>query len=430
MSFALSLSGLTGASRALDVISNNIANADTIGFKASKARFADVLAASSVGSSRDTMSAGVAGVSAEIIEQQLTQGNTSGSNNPLDMAINGLGFFRLEKDNEITYTRDGQFQLGYDAANPNKFFLINQSGRNVTGYNAEYTVDPQGVIVPSSKPVAIAIEPSMPAAASTAVTLGVNFDARAIPPTATPFDPTDARTYNSTTAVKVFDATGIKHDLVLYFVKPAAGNLWQMYSTADGGAAVGPSSLQFDVNGKLAAGSTLPPQTYTLPSGATLSSISFDMSGATQYGVPFSVDSMEVDGYAAGTVDSGETFSVGADGVISARYSNGQARRVGQVVLANFFNPNALLNIGNGQWIVNTDPVKGTGNEILDTPGRLTGDKPQGMGTLQGNARELSNVDLSTELVTMIEQQRNYQASAQTFKILDQVMQNLVNLQR
>ena len=119
---------------------------------------------------------------------------------------------------------------------------------------------------------------------------------------------------------------------------------------------------------------------------------------------------------------------MGTDGVIHAFYTNGQSRKVAQIVLASFVNPNALISLGDNQWMENADPVFGSGVVSLDTPGRSTGDKPLGLGTITGGAKEQSNVDLSTELVALIEQQRNYQASAQTFKILDQVLQNLVNV--
>jgi flagellar hook protein FlgE len=165
-------------------------------------------------------------------------------------------------------------------------------------------------------------------------------------------------------------------------------------------------------------------QTYALSAGGSLS-VAIDFTGTVQYGSAFSVGSKTQDGYANGAIDSSSTFSVGSDGVISATYSNGQTRKIAQIALANFINPNALISQGDNQWTANADPVSGSGKEILDTPGRTTGKTPMGLGTIQGSAKEQSNVDLSTELVALIEQQRNYQASAQTLKILDQVLQNL-----
>jgi flagellar hook protein FlgE len=164
-------------------------------------------------------------------------------------------------------------------------------------------------------------------------------------------------------------------------------------------------------------------QTYALGGGGNLS-VTLDLGKTVQYGNPFSVSSITQDGYGAGAIDGAVGLRVGNDGVIQAFYSNGQSRKVAQVVLANFNNPNALISLGDNQWMRNADPVKGSGAELLDTP---LGSRGFGLGSIQGAAREMSNVDLTTELVALIEQQRNYQASAQTFKILDQVLQNLAN---
>lgn len=424
MSFALSLSGLNGASRAIDVIGNNIANSQTIGFKSSKARFADVYASSISGGPAG--GAPNAGVSTAVINQQFTQGNLMQSENPLDMAITGQGFFRLSNNGDVSYSRDGQFQLGYDPDFPDQRFLISRTGLSVTGYLAEYTTDPQGVIVTTGKPQHISIDPNMPAAATSTVTVGATLDARA-PVPAAPFDLTNSATYNNTTAVTAYDTAGASHELRMYFVKSAPGNLWDMYTTMDGAGQAGPVNLSFDTEGVMTTAMPLAAQTYPLGSGSSMS-VTLDFSGTVQYGRSFSVDSVTQDGYRSGTVESSREFSVGADGIIEAHYSNGQSRKVAQLVLANFVNPDALISIGDNQWIENADPLMGTGTVILDTPGRALGTTPMGLGPIQGGAKEQSNVDLSTELVALIEQQRNYQASAQTFKILDQILQDLANV--
>jgi len=412
MSFAASLSGLTGASRAIDVIGNNIANSQTIGFKTSKVRFVDVLAASVLGDSSSVTSG--SGTSADIIDQQFTQGSMMVSDNPLDMAISGRGFFRLNNGGAITYSRDGQFQLAYDVNTPDRRFLVNSTGLAVTGYLADYAADPQGVIVTGSGPQNISIDPLMPAAATSAVSVGATLDARVAPPVL-PFAANNPLTYNGTARLTVYDAAGASHDLRTYFVKSAPGNLWNLYSTMDAGAPAGPFPLSFDTQGLL---------TTAMPLSLGGSpAVTLDLTGSVQYGRPFSVGSITQNGYPVGAIESSSGFRVGNDGVVQAFYSNGQSRKVAQIVLANFINPNALISQGDGQWMENPDPVSGTGKVVLDTPGGALG-----MGSLQGGAKEQSNVDLSTELVALIEQQRNYQASAQTFKILDQVLQNLANV--
>jgi len=415
MSLVLSLSALNAASTALDVIGNNIANSQTIGFKTSKARFADLYAASVSGASNSALGAGV---NAATVYQQFTQGDVMQSDNPLDMAITGKGFFRLNNGGTITYSRDGQFQLSYDASSADKRVLVNRTGLNVTGYPAEFTTDPKGVIVTTSAPQNISVDTVMPAAATTAVVLGATLDARVAVPVA-PFDPNDSLSYTGTAGLTVFDAAGASHDMRTYFVKSAPGNLWNLYSTMDAGVPTGPFPLSFDPQGLL---------TTAMPLSLGGSpAVTLDLTGTVQYGRPFSVDSITHDGYPQGAIQSSSGFSVGNDGVIQAFYSNGQSRKVAQIVLASFVNPEALINMGDNQWMPNGDPVRGSGVVTLDTPGRSTGANPMGMGTIQGGAKEQSNVDLTTELVAMIEQQRNYQASAQTFKIQDQVLQNLVN---
>ena len=421
MSFAASLSGLTAASRAIDVIGNNIANSQTIGFKSSSARFADVLAASATGDA--SSGAASAGVSAEIINQKFDQGVALQSDNPIDMAITGPGFFRMNNGGAITYTRDGQFQLSYDTGTSGQFALVNRGGLNVTGYAANYATDPQGVIVTTAAPQDILIDPVMPAAATSRVLVGASLDAKAAPPAVAPFAANNELTYNDSTALAVFDATGATHELRLYFSKSSPGNNWDLHTTLDGIAQTGPVNLSFDTNGLLTTAMPLAAQTYALGGGGNLS-ITLDLGKTVQYGNPFSVSALTQDGYGAGAIDGAVGLRVGNDGVIQAFYSNGQSRKVAQVVLANFVNPNALISLGDNQWMANADPVKGSGAELLDTP---LGNRGFGLGSIQGAAREQSNVDLTVELVALIEQQRNYQASAQTFKILDQVLQNLTN---
>ena len=275
MGFALSLSGLNGAARAIDVIGNNIANSETVGFKSSKARFADVLAASLPGD-LPTVQVG-SGVSTAIVRQQMTEGTLSVSDNPLDMAITGLGFFRLNTGGEITYSRDGQFRLVYDAATPNKLLLVNRTGANVTGYPASYSTDPLGTIDSTALPQNVAIDTTMPGAATTTVALSANLDSRDVAPVV-PFSAGNPQSYNATTMATVYDGTGATHDLRMYFVRSAPGNLWQMYSTMDGGAASGPVALSFDTAGKMQTAMPLAGQTYTMGGGSSLT-LAIDFSG-------------------------------------------------------------------------------------------------------------------------------------------------------
>ena len=441
MTLANSMSGLIAAAKAIDVVGNNIANSQTVGFKSSIARFTSVSAVGNA--SGPTAKGGAAGVSADNIFQQFTQGDVALSDSPLDMAINGLGFFRLydAENNRVTFSRDGQFRLSYEGDSFPR--LVTRSGLALTGNLPDFSTDPYGTIDSTPAPVPIAVDPYFPPKPSSAVQLNMNLDSRVAAP-ALPFDPANPLTYNRSTLATIFDAVGESHDLRLYLTKPGAASAWDVYTTLDFNANAtppmvpvvnGPLALNFDTQGVLTTTMPLPP--LSLPTANGNLQVSLDFGGTTQVGTSFAMNSVTQDGYGEGKIQEASEFMVLADGHISARYSNGQRRNVAQVVLANFTNPNALVNLGDNQWTTNDDPLRGTGTVTLGFPnfstlkagGTVGNSNPaEGMGSLQGYAIEQSNVDLSVELVSLIEQQRNYQASAQTFKILDQVLQNLANM--
>ena len=451
MALSNSLSGLIAAGKAIDVIANNIANSNTIGFKSSIARFTNVAAAGKGSGPAD--SAASAGVSADNVFQSFDQGRMEGTNNPLDMAINGQGFFRLynPETGKITYTRDGQFRISIEGNTPETRVtrLVTRTGLSLTGNLPDFGTDPFGVLDTVPTPAPVIINDTFPAQQTSLVNLSFNLDPRENLPTS-PFVPLDANTYNASTSVRVFDSTGDPHELRMYFRSTGAGNAWEVYSTMDYNsgtiAHTGPDTLNFDTSGRLATPMPLAGHAYTTfvpatnttpPTPATTGSltIAIDFTGTSQLGTPFSVNALSQNGYTKGEIPDAYSFSVLPDGHVSARYSNGQRRNVAQVVLANFANPNALINTGDNQWVTNDDPDKGTGQISLGFPNFATenvgfrnSSLAEGMGSIQGFAREQSNVDLGTQLVALIEQQRNYQASAQTFKILDQVLQNLANM--
>ena len=437
MAFANSLSGLIAASKALDVIGNNIANSQTVGFKSSIARFTSISAAGKSGSAADTGSS--AGVSADNIFQQLTQGKFQISDKPLDMAISGLGFFRLFNPDtgKTSYTRDGQFSLSFEG-NGKLPKLVSRTGLTVTGNLPDFGSDPRGVIAKIPAPVEIAINDIFPPHASSSVAFSLFLDSRVAPP-ASIFTPSDPRSYNGSATATVYDKDGDPHILRMYFIKqgpflPASS--WQCESSIDNDILTTTSfALDFDTRGALRS-APITTQTYTLANGEAMT-LDIDLSGSLQLGVSYAVNAIRQDGYPEGEIQDAIEFQVTADGLINAGYSNGQRRNVAQLVLANFSNANALVNIGDGQWTTNDDPVDGTGTISLGFPRFATlkasgfkglSDSDEGMGSIQGHATEQSNIDLGTELVALIEQQRNYQASAQTFKILDQVLQNLANI--
>ena len=401
MSFQQGLSGLNAAAKGLDAVSNNVSNAATIGFKGASAQFADVFAASVSGGG--SAQSGI-GVNLTAIKQIFTQGNISVTNNPLDVAINGQGFFRLSNNGAITFSRNGQFLVDKNG------FMVNSAGAHLTGYLANAS----GVIVPSSPVDLMVSSADLTPNATTAGNIGLNLDSRSTVPGA--FNYTDPTTYNSSTAMTLYDSLGNAHIQSLYFRKTAA-NTWAMYSILDANAAsqTGPTALAFDNTGALTTGMPLAALNYVLTNGAANLSVALDFSGSTQYGSTFGVNRLTQDGYTSGRLSG---LSISPDGIVQGRYSNGQSRDLGQIVLTNFANPNGLQSLGGNQW----GETAASGQPLVGAPNSGS------LGALQSAAVEESNIDLTAELVNMITSQRNYRANAQSIKTQDAVLQTLVNL--
>ena len=403
MSFQTGLSGLNAASRNLDVIGNNIANANTIGMKTGRAEFAD-LVASSIGVSGGGSPPGI-GVEVATVSQQFVQGNITITGNDLDVAVNGSGFFQLSMlDGSTAYTRDGAFKLDRLGN------IVTNNGAKVMGYPTD-----KAGIATSTTPQALQLPTTAPIGANqtTTVSAEFNLDARA-PIAATAVPPTPRTTYG--TSLIAFDSQGVPLPVNLYFTRVAttATDNWDVYDVASGGLPVG--QLNFDASGKL-VGNTLANLTLTPvpPSIVAPFAVTVDIANATQFGAPFGVSNLTQDGYAPGELTG---LKIGANGIITARYSNGQTQGAGQVALADFRNVQGLSQIGAGDWV----ETFASGQPVLGAP-------QQGkFGALRSGALEESNVDLTQELVNMMTAQRAYQANAQTIKTQDQVLSTLVNL--
>ncbi len=405
MGFQQGLSGLNAASKNLDVIGNNVANASTVGFKGAQAQFADVYASSMGGANQ----AGI-GVRVSTIAQQFTQGNITTTNNSLDMAVSGNGFFRLSNNGAISYTRNGQFQmdkLGY---------IVTSQGYRLTGF----LPNAAGAIV-ATAPADLQISTAdlMPSP-TVNITAGLNLDSRSAVPAVAPFDPANSLTFNNSTSMTVYDSLGSSHVASLYFANTAP-NTWDAWLTVDGVqvGAVPLAQMEFGTNGVLSLVNGLPVAAvvsdFFTPAGAALQSLSFDFASTSQFGGIFGVNSLSQDGYTSGRLTG---FTTGADGMVTGRYSNGQAKTLGQVVLSNFSNPQGLQPMGANNW----GETSTSGTPLVGAPGSSS------LGLLQTSAVEDSNVDLTAELVNMITAQRVYQANAQSVKTQDQVLQTIVNL--
>jgi len=421
MSFQQGLSGLNAASKNLEVIGNNVANSNTYGEKSARAEFADMYAAAMTGSSANNTQAGI-GVQVATVAQQFNQGNITPTGNPLDLAINGNGFFQTQDPtNQVQYTRNGQFKVS-SAGN-----VINDQGNKLLGYPA----DAQGNVVQgAAQPLQLPTGGIYPQQ-TTKSTMEFNLDSRAAvttPASGPTIDFTNQKTYNNATSVTMFDAKG-QDVAVSYYFQKTGTDTFDVYATANG-ATVGGSpgspspvaSLQYSPDGSSLISPTGPitldiPASTNAAGAATLpiTGIQLDVSGATEFGSNFGVTNMTQDGYAAGSLTG---VSVDTSGKLIAQYSNGQTKAAGQVELATFRNVQGLAAIGGNAWKQTT--ASGTPTVGIAGDGNL--------GVLNAGSLEESNVDLTAELVSMITAQRDYQANAQTIKTMDQAMQTLVNL--
>jgi flagellar hook protein FlgE len=407
MSFQTGLSGLNAASRDLDVIGNNISNANVTGFKGSRAQFADVFAASLNGGGASAIGIGT---KVSTVSQDFTQGTISVTSNPLDVAISGNGFFRMTQNGVVTYSRNGEFELDSTG------FIVNSMGYNLTGYG----VDSAGNVV-ASQPAPLQISTAeVPPTASTEFDATFNLDSRS-PVIGLPFNPDNPASYTSTTASTVYDSLGNPHVVELFFVRTATPGQWNLFGTVDNASVPNitglPATLNFNQNTGL-LNTTMPVTGVTLPittGSAAPITLAVDFTGSTQFGSSFGVTALSQNGFTSGKLAG---FNIGQDGVITGRYTNGQSRDLGQVVLASFVNPQGLSPLGDGQF---SESAK-SGLPITGAPGTGT------LGSLQSAALEEGNVDLTEALVDLITAQRNYQANAQTIKTNDAVMQTLVNL--
>lgn len=526
MSFNIGLSGLRAASKDLNVTGNNIANAGTVGFKQSRAEFSDVYAASVLGTGKNPQGSGVL---MSNISQQFNQGNINYTQNALDLAINGNGFFQVSNNGAVSYTRAGYF--GTDRAG----FLVNNFGYKLQGFPVDGNGNLQNGVVGDLQIQTTNQEPKATSTINTVfnlnstlkspVTWQSTYDglqqpiydaaynaslttagqdaydaellnsgdattaeaarvaalanatnianaqtagaaARDLPANVTAalaaanatFDPTDPTTYNSSTSLNIYDSQGNAHVMTQYFVKTGA-NSWDMKVLVDGRNPAAPEQeppqpyvmgLTFNSSGALTGIAnpeggpftvgpdlkvTLNSASATNPNGwvpaisdgrtpATWSSngalanpdgIVLDFSKSSQFASAFAVNSVAQDGYTTGELAG---LEIDDSGVIFARYTNGQSKVQGQIILANFANVQGLTPVGKTQWVQSFE----SGEPVVGTPMSGT------LGALQAGALEDSNVELSDQLVNLIVAQRNYQANAKTIETESAITQTIINL--
>jgi len=402
--FNIALSGLTAASSALDITSNNIANADTDGFKSSQAEFGDVFSSSAV--NLNTSSSGE-GVQLTSSAQQFTQGDITTTSSPLDMALSGNGFFTLDSPSGYVYTRNGEFtedQNGNVVSSTGQFLQVYPPLAN-GGFN---TGALQNLNLNTAQ--------SAPQATTTGV-VNLNLPSNDSVPTESPFDPNNSDTYSQSTSTTVYDSLGNSYPATFYFSQTATPGTWDVDMTVNGTQVGTTQTLTFNSAGTLTtpANGNVSFGGYTPADGATAMNMTFNFGDTTQYGTSFGVNSITQNGYTTGQLS---TVSVDSTGVVSAVYTNGRSTDLGQLAIANFPNPQGLQQLTDTDWA----QTFASGTVVSGTAGSA------GFGTVQSSSLESSNVDLTTELVNMITEQRAFQANAQVITTADQMSQTVIGI--
>lgn len=420
-----SVSGINAFGNGLSVISNNIANMATIGFKDSSVSFSDI-----IGEGSSTNQIGH-GVFVSGIRTQFIQGSFETTGNGLDMALEGDGFFLLRTaEGTESYTRAGLFSVNKDG------LIVNPEGLFLQGYQA----DPTGELTGQIGNLNVA-STSFPPQATTRMDIVANIDSRAnIPPAFDVTDPTG--TSNFSTSLSMFDSLGNSHLVSIFFRKDATGatgNTWEWFAVVEAAdAASGVTTVQaqgvltFTTAGELDTVSpvTYPTGGFDFSGGATQDQIiSFNfgnsvtthggtgLNGLTQFGSSSGVLNQLQDGYASGSL---QRVSVSKEGLITGLFTNGKSRTLGGVTLGRFNNPQGLVKLGNNLYAVSSD----SGQPIFGSPDSA------GMGRVLSSSLELSSVDLAGQFVKMIEYQRGFQANSRVISITDDILQELVNLTR
>ena len=396
------VSGLNAYGNALAVIGNNVANVGTVGFKSSRAAFAELVSASL---SSANLQVGL-GVHLNAVQGNFTQGSLNTTGNTLDLAVDGDGFFQLANSSGATfYSRAGQFQVDRlgQVTDPN--------GTLLQGYQATAG----GVITGAIGNITLTSTNSAPQTTSTSM-IKANLDAAATVPTAA-FSIADPTSYNFSTSQTIYDSLGSAHDLTFYFVKTSTANTWNLYRQIDGGAATAATNLVFTSSGALSSGGSQALSLTIAGGAATPQTVTVDFTNMTQYGSRSAVLDQTQNGYASGSL---QRVTVDTQGEVVAQFTNGQTRTLAQVVLNRFANPQGLVRSGDNLFIQSNS----SGSPVVGAPGN------NGLGRVVSGALEQSNVDLGKEFVDMIVTQRAFQANSRAITTSDEMLQELVNLKR
>tara|TARA_R110002033_G_C3866551_1_gene236901 strand:- start:229 stop:1605 length:1377 start_codon:yes stop_codon:yes gene_type:complete len=457
MSFNIALSGIAAAQKDLNTTANNIANVNTIGFKESRAEFADVYANSIFSNSKTAVGGGV---STTQVAQQFHQGSLQITSNSLDMAISGGGFFVTSSElgsQDQSYTRAGAFKV--DSGN----YIVDSAGNFLQGFPVDQDGVSTSVSLTTTQPIKIPDTAGSPVkTGNVGLQMNLNVSEKALDPAN--FNPNDSDTFNNSTSVTIYDSLGESHIMTTYFIKPTNGSYtgesnWVAFYAVDGDpvdVATGAGTYLTDTNGDGTSDATGTASVanpsgvgtwsgavlkfnsvgaYTSSDPATITTEALGSGGAgalgpgadgtqtltikfnnpTQYASPFEVTELTQDGITVGRLTN---VGIGSDGLITASYSNGSTVPLSRVALVRFANEQGLTQVGNTSW-----------KASLGSGAALAGEANSGtFGSIRSSALEQSNVDLTTELVDLISAQRNFQANSRTLEVNNTLNQTILQI--
>lgn len=430
MSFNIALSGLNASQKHLDVTANNIANVNTTGFKESRAEFADVYSSSVFANAKTQVGNGV---QTSAVTQQFHQGSLTTTNNALDLAIKGEGFFVTSGDlttQDRAYTRAGAFQVN------DQGYVTTAQGSYLQVYQVNSDGTPKAVSLDSTTELRIPDVAGKPTQTGKVTeSLNLPADGKAMDPAS--FDPTDSNTYTQSTSVVIYDSLGKSHTVSQYFIKDSTAaavnpNTWRLITYMDdqpvdlaGGTGTPAGAvLTFDTQGALTSQVPDPIVTEQLGAGGAgiinngadgTQTFQIDFGTVTQYASAFEVNSLSQDGSTVGQLTK---VNIGTNGLVKATYSNGTTIDLGMVAIAKFSNPQGLTQIGDTSWKASLD----SGEAVPSQAGIGT------VGTVRSSSLESSNTNLSAQLVELIAAQRNYQANSRALEVNSTLQQTILQI--
>ncbi|MBO1894716.1 flagellar hook protein FlgE [Shewanella sp. BF02_Schw] len=464
MSFNIALSGIAAAQKDLNTTANNIANVNTIGFKESRAEFADVYANSIFSNSKTAVGGGATTTQ---VAQQFHQGSLQFTSNSLDMAISGGGFFVTSSElgsQDQSYTRAGAFKV--DSAN----YMVDSAGNFLQGFPVDEDGGSTSVSLTTTQPIKIPDTAGSPVKTeNVGLQMNLNVSETALDPAN--FNPADSDTFNNSTSVTIYDSLGESHIMTTYFIKPTNGSFtgesnWVAFYAVDGepvdvngagtydtdsdgdgagggasdvagtASATNPSTaasgagtwsgavLTFNSAGAYIGSDPATITTEALGTGAAAAlgpgadgtqTLTIKFNNPTQYSSPFEVTELTQDGITVGRLTN---VGIGSDGLITASYSNGSTVPLSRVALVRFANEQGMTQVGNTSW-----------KASIDSGPALAGEANSGtFGSIRSSALEQSNVDLTTELVDLISAQRNFQANSRTLEVNNTLNQTILQI--